>query len=165
MPYSLEISKDRFKFSSSHFTIFSETQAETLHGHNYQVGLSVEFKKLDAETGLAAEFSEVKTVMEQACQSLDEKILLPTDSPFLSIGETDSNLEVRYGQRFYSFPKEDCVMLPVVNTSSECLAEWLFEELEPAMTALGGLQLAISIQETRGQSVTFRKGRIPVLGI
>nr|HPI41863.1 6-carboxytetrahydropterin synthase [Pseudobdellovibrionaceae bacterium] len=41
--FSLKLSKDEFKFSSAHFLIFNDHQAERLHGHNYQVEFEVLF--------------------------------------------------------------------------------------------------------------------------
>ena len=91
MAYTVRINKDRFKFSATHFTIFSETQAEALHGHNYQVCVDILFKSLDPETGISAEFSELKEILQTLCDQLDEKILLPANSPFVKIGEAQDN--------------------------------------------------------------------------
>ena len=46
MPFQVSLSKERFKFSSTHFTIFNDSEAECLHGHNYLVSVDLGFKSL-----------------------------------------------------------------------------------------------------------------------
>ena len=38
---TLHIDKQAHKFSAAHFTIFSETDRERLHGHNYGVSARI----------------------------------------------------------------------------------------------------------------------------
>ena len=38
---TIDILKEDIKFSAAHFTVFSATERERLHGHNFHVGLSV----------------------------------------------------------------------------------------------------------------------------
>lgn len=157
MAYQVSLSKDRFKFSATHFTIFGETEAENLHGHNYQVSLNIVFKDLKENIGMTAEFSEIKKILKETCDQLDEKVLLPNLSPFVEMGETETNLEVKYHDRFYSFPKKECEVLEIVNTSSECLAQWVYEAIRPKLTELGARSFSVTLQETQGQRVTFEE--------
>jgi 6-pyruvoyltetrahydropterin/6-carboxytetrahydropterin synthase len=160
MAFKVQISKERFKFSATHFTIFSEEQAESLHGHNYQVIADLTYKSLDENTGLTSEFSIIKKSLEKICERLDEKILLPIQSPFIEIGETQTNIEVKFSSRFYSFPKEECCLLEIVNTSSECLAQWLYENIKEDFEKLGAKSFSITIQESQGQKVTYEKSSL-----
>lgn len=155
MPFQVNLSKERFKFSSTHFTIFGDQEAEGLHGHNYRVSVDLDFTHLGESTGLTAEFSHIKRKIDKICESLDEKVLLPSDSPFLSLGETDSNIEVKFSGKFYSFPKDDCEVLEVVNISSECLAKYFHEKLEEELQTIGLESFSVTIEETDGQSVTY----------
>lgn len=155
MPFQVNLSKERFKFSSTHFTIFSDSEAECLHGHNYMVSVDLDFKSLAEDTGLSAEFSHLKDKIDDICEDLDERVLLPGESPFLAMAETDSNIEVRFGNKFYSFPSEDCVVLDIVNVSSECLAKWFHGRLAQDLHAIGLEGLSVTIEETNGQSVTY----------
>ncbi|MEM7645838.1 MAG: 6-carboxytetrahydropterin synthase [Pseudomonadota bacterium] len=157
MPFTVQLSKERFKFSSTHFTIFSEDRAEALHGHNYSVSVNLEFKSLDEKTGLAAEFSDLKSIISEICDHLDEKVLLPSQSPFLNIEDENTNWKVTFANKHYSFPKMDCEVLEMVNTSSECLAQWLHEKLEIKFQKLGATFIEVEVKETQGQSVTFRR--------
>ncbi len=155
MPYQVSLSKERFKFSSTHFTIFSDGEAECLHGHNYQVSVDLDFRSLAEDTGLTAEFTHLKKKIDELCEELDERVLLPADSPFLDIGETESNFEVNLDDKFYSFPKEDCLVLEIVNISSECLAKWIHHRLEAEFKMIGLEGLSVTIEETSGQAVTY----------
>ncbi len=155
MTYSVCLNKDRFKFSATHFTVFSENRAEHLHGHNYQVTLNIHFRDIHQSTGLVTEFSKLKNILKNLCDSLDEKVLLPTQSSFVEITETKGNIEVRFKNRFYSFPKEDCNLLDIVNTSSECLAQWLYKNLDVPLKNIGARDFSVTLQETQGQSITF----------
>lgn len=157
MPFQVSLAKERFKFSSTHFTIFNKGEAECLHGHNYMVSVDLEFKSLAEDTGLSAEFGHLKSKIDGICEQLDERVLLPDDSPFLEIEETDTNFEATFHEKFYSFPKEDCVLLPIVNVSSECLAKWIHGRLEKEFKAIGLQSLSVTIEETNGQAVTFFK--------
>lgn len=155
MSYIVELKKERFKFSATHFTIFSEDRAEKLHGHNYHVSINIKFKDIDEDTGLTVEFSELKNEIQKLCDLLDEKILIPAESPFLSVGEVEENIEVRYNSKLYSFPKEDCEILNTTNTSSECLAKWFYDELLSSFHKFSIKNFMVTIEETSGQSVTY----------
>jgi 6-pyruvoyltetrahydropterin/6-carboxytetrahydropterin synthase len=156
MPFQVSLSKERFKFSSTHFTIFNQEEAERLHGHNYLVSVDFDFRSLAEDTGLSAEFGLLKNKIDAICEELDERVLLPADSPFLEMGETETNIEVKFNEKFYSFPKEDCVILDMVNVSSECLAKWVYQELEQDLNAIIGLEsFSVTIEETNGQAVTY----------
>ena len=155
MPFQVSLSKERFKFSSTHFTIFNDSEAECLHGHNYQVSVDLDFRSLAEDTGLSAEFSHLKSKIDDICEELDERVLLPGDSPFLDIGETATNVEVKFGHKFYSFPSEDCLILDIVNVSSECLSKWVHGRLSKDLHAIGLEGFSVTIEETNGQAVTY----------
>lgn len=157
MSFRIELAKERFKFAASHFTIFSESEAEGLHGHNYALSVVLEYKEIDPDTGLSSRFSDLKSEIDNLCEALDEKILIPTESPFIELGETSTNIELKFSGRFYSFPKLDCKLLNIANTSSECLAQWVYDELKDTFKSKGAQALEITIQESQGQRVTFKK--------
>ncbi len=155
MPFQVNLSKERFKFSSTHFTIFKDHQGECLHGHNYQVSVDLDFRNLAEDTGLSAEFSQVKYEVDNICKLLDEKVLLPADSPYLDITDNSKNYDVQFGVKFYSFPKVDCVLLDIVNVSSECLAKWVHQKLSKAYVSIGLESLSVTVEESSGQAVTY----------
>jgi 6-pyruvoyltetrahydropterin/6-carboxytetrahydropterin synthase len=59
----------------------------------------------------------------------------------------------------YVFPKVDCALLDIPNTTVEMLAELLARQLHDALIAAGarGLtQMEIEVEENFGQSATYR---------
>ena len=104
--FTVVLTKEDFKFSCAHFTLFGPTEAEPLHGHNYQVSLELSGEKLDAD-GLLLHFVPVKERVRALCGYLDSKTLIPERSPYLKIGQEDERVEVRYHDRLYVLPSSD----------------------------------------------------------
>jgi len=150
----IKLNKDRFKFSSAHFTIFDENSAERLHGHNYYVSCSLFFTQ-DLKNGIVAPFADLKTDLENTCASLDERVLIPMRSKFLEISETNHEIEVKFGRKRYVFPSEDVKMLDMENLTSECLAIYIGKELVQLWKYLKPNELRVRISETTGQSVEW----------
>lgn len=157
MPYSLVLAKENFKFSSSHFTLFSESDAEHLHGHNYSVSVKATFDKVDSKTEMAMDFHSIKKEIRSVCEKLDEKILIPEDSPFLKIQKSPhypGHTEVRYKKRVYCFPTDEIFFVPVANITSEALARYVHGELKIALPK-EIKKLAVAVRETAGQSAVY----------
>ena len=155
MSYSLDLDKEYFKFSSSHFTIFDKNQAEALHGHNYHLSISLEFETID-DSQMAMEFSQVKSVVKKECELLDEKVLVPIESPFLKISKSshyDGHTEVIYNERHYVLPTNELSLLPLKNITSEGLAQYMWAQLSPKFPKADSV--IVSIVETDGQSVSY----------
>lgn len=154
----LNLAKQNFKFSSAHFLIFDDHRAELLHGHNYQVEVSI-YPKADVqfeEQGYFIDFAVVKKVIKQLCDRWDEHILLPAQHKDMKYKDsTDGkNYEVRFRDRFYSFPKNETIWLPITNTSVEHLSQLFALELMKELQKYSVGRLEVTIEETRGQSAT-----------
>jgi 6-pyruvoyltetrahydropterin/6-carboxytetrahydropterin synthase len=158
--YTVHLAKEPFKFSCSHFTILAADRAERLHGHNYQVQVDISVDKVDPKLGFAFDFNAVKPLIRALCDELDERILLPTQSPYLKFDDDQTRVEVSFGRKRYVFPSEDTRLLPLINITSEELARHLCERLAMAMNALPHwTALRVHVEETRGQSVSFQRAR------
>lgn len=158
--YTVHLAKEPFKFSCSHFTILSSEHAERLHGHNYQMRVDVELEKVDPKLGMAFDFNEIKPMIRMICTELDERILLPSESPYLKIENDGAQLSVSFNKKNYVFPSEDCLILPLSNITSEELARYACERLSTAMKAQQfWTSIRVEVEETRGQSVSFEKRR------
>jgi 6-pyruvoyltetrahydropterin/6-carboxytetrahydropterin synthase len=157
MPYTLVLSKENFKFSSSHFTLFSQDDAEHLHGHNYKVSLRASFGDVDKNTEMTVDFESIKKEVRAICDKLDEKILIPQNSPYLKIEASPhykNHTEVRYNERVYCFPTGEIFFVPVANITSEALAKFVYTELRKTLPAKIK-KIAVAIRETSGQSAIF----------
>ena len=92
---TLHIEKQAHKFSAAHFTIFSETKRERLHGHNY--GVSARIVAEMGSNGFSADYNVYKRCLQKICDAHDEYMLLPGRSPWLSVAERDGEYHATFG--------------------------------------------------------------------
>jgi len=156
--WSIRVEKDYLKFSAAHFLIFPDGSAERLHGHNYKVFVELH-TRLD-EHGLVVNFKEIKPLVRQLCDELDEHLLIPGEHPVLTARPTDDGaMEIRYRERRYLIPADEVIVLPISNSSAENLAGWfgrtLRERIRSQWSGLGVEQLSVGIEETPGQRGTW----------
>lgn len=153
----IRVSKDYTAFAAAHFATYDGDQCEPLHGHNYHVAVSVE-GPLD-ENAFVFNFVPLKKMMRAVCDSLDHRLLLPTQNPHLSITHDATSYQVRYRHKYYVFPREDVLQLPIPNTTAECLAEWIGQQLWARLQQAGGghlTALEVEVEETTGQRAFCR---------
>jgi 6-pyruvoyltetrahydropterin/6-carboxytetrahydropterin synthase len=150
---TLQLAKQNFKFSSAHFLIFDEKNAERLHGHNYrvEVELSVPEQSLFADRGFFIDFNVFKKYINSALDRWDERVLLPSLHADMSFLEKAGTLEVRFRDRFYAFPLNEVVRLPVNNTSVEQLSKLLAEDFLKEFKQYKVSSLSVFVEETPGQ--------------
>lgn len=125
---TIELFKEEMKFSAGHFTIFSATERENLHGHNFSVYVSLT-GEVD-ENGMCANYSRYKRVLFEACSRWDETFLLPGRSPHLRVEEDEAgNVVARFGEEVLHFLRRDATVLPVRNVTLEEMSRLLGETL------------------------------------
>ena len=151
--WSISVEKDYLKFSAAHFLIFPNGIAERLHGHNYKVYVDLH-TELD-EHGLVVNFKEIKPLIRQLCDELDEHLLIPGQHPVLTAERVGPHYEIRYRDRLYLIPHQEVIVLPIGNTSTEYLAAWLGRSLRVLINehwpGLEVQRLAVGVEETPGQ--------------
>ncbi|HLB57350.1 MAG TPA: 6-carboxytetrahydropterin synthase, partial [Gammaproteobacteria bacterium] len=123
----VELHKNELHFSAGHFTIFSATERENLHGHNYE--LSAELHVLLPGNGLAFDYRVYKNKLIALCEQLDRRFLLPQQSKYLKLEEKDEMLYAHFNQERIPFLKRDVVTLPICNITIEELSHWFLLEL------------------------------------
>lgn len=101
-------------------------------------------------------FQEIKPLVREICDSLDEHLLLPGKHPVLTtMAKPDGNTEIRYRERFYSVPTNEVIVLPITNSSAENLATWVGGQIRDRMRerwpTLRVLRLEVGVEETPGQ--------------
>lgn len=187
--YDVFVSKDSFKFTAAHFIAFKGFR-ERIHGHNYTVAVRLRGKR--GADGYVVDFGNIKKLLTKLCKQLNQRVLLPAKSDVLEIkrcavpsndpldSETtlssgtpaEQNVQVRCEDgAFFSFPASDALLLPIVHTSAEDLAEYLLNELisqfaedfsgDYLMEARGVSCIELSVSEAPNQTATctriFRK--------
>ena len=155
--FSINVAKENLKFSAAHFIAYPGFR-EPLHGHNYQVGVRVEGKL--TSTGYVLDFGLIKKIAKEIVDRLDERTIIPARSDCLEIdGPSAGKVRVRYEQDEFILPASDVAMLPIVHSSAEELARYIWSEMTAALAARGALAeviaLDVSVAEGPGQTATF----------
>jgi len=157
--FRVSVTKDDLVFSSAHFITYAGHRCEGLHGHNYRARVTVD-GALQPDHRLVFDFLELKRIMRGLCRDIDHLVLLPMQSERIAVTETGDTVRVSVdGTPRYVFPRRDCALLPVANTTVEMLAELLADRLHAELHGLGvqGLTaIEMEIEENFGQSAIYR---------
>ena len=157
--FRVTVSKDYLVFASAHFITFAGHRCEGLHGHNYRVGVVLE-GHLNEESWFVFDFVELKKIMKRLCDEIDHVVLLPLKSDRIAVREEGDVVHVAVdGRPRYLFPRRDCALLPIPNTTVEMLAEMLIDRLRQALGEAGASRLKaieMEVEENFGQSATCR---------
>jgi 6-pyruvoyltetrahydropterin/6-carboxytetrahydropterin synthase len=152
---AIELEKEEMKFSAGHFTIFSATERENLHGHNFTV--SVTLHAPVGEDGLIGDYRAMKQRLFGLCRSLNETLLLPTRSPYLTIGEEAGRVLAHFNGETMTFMSRDVTLLPVANVSVEELSRHLGERLlESGAFGSRCVELQVKVASGPGQYGIWR---------
>ena len=161
--WRVSLTKQRYKFSSAHMTIFPDGTKEALHGHNYNVGLNVEIS--DGSFAKMIDFSVLKKPCQELCEAWDEMVLLQNSNPYLTINENEDSLNVLACGKKYTLPKDECVILEIENISAELLAKEFTTRYIQKLRESGILDndsyakirsIECTVHETAGQGVSYR---------
>ncbi len=151
--FKVTVTKDYLVFSSGHFITYEGDQCERLHGHNYRTAVEVE-GDLD-ENHYVVDFIALKDMTRVITDELDHRMLLPTRNHLIGLQDEGANLRVTYRNRMWSFPRDECVLLPIANTTAELLADYIAGRLRQEMAARGWKVprvLRVEVEENFGQS-------------
>jgi 6-pyruvoyltetrahydropterin/6-carboxytetrahydropterin synthase len=154
MPYRVRLEKEHHVFSAAHFITFNGDVCERLHGHNYRVAVEVE-GRLD-ENQYVIDFIALRDELKTLTDELDHRVLLPTGHPLIRVTAGEQEVEAVFtpdGRRWL-FPRGDCALLPVSNTTAELLAQYLGERLLAAIekrTSSKPARLTLAVDENHGQ--------------
>ncbi len=150
--YRVDVTKEAFVFSAAHFITFAGDICERIHGHNYGVRATVE-GPLD-ENRYVVDFIALRDAVLQETHALDHHVILPTDHPLIKVTSDGKEVTARFRDRRWVFPVEDCVMLPVINTTAEEIARVIAERVIAQTFAKFGPHLhfiEIAVDENHGQ--------------
>ncbi len=150
--FRVHVTKDHLVFSAAHFITFNGNICERLHGHNWRVAVEVE-GGLD-ENGYVFDFIALRDTTQQLVTMLDHHMLLPTQHPTILVTTDATEVTARFEQRRWVFPSEECVLLPIANTTAELIARWMAEQLAVAIAERKGHTidtLRVDIEENFGQ--------------
>lgn len=146
------LQKEQLVFSAAHFITFAGDICECVHGHNYGVRAEVE-GSLD-ENRYVIDFIAFRDSLAGIVKQLDHHMLLPTKHAMILVEEQNEEVTVRFRKKRWVFPREDCMLLPIVNTTAEEIAWWIATQLRAKLFPEIGLRLTmleVGIDENHGQ--------------
>lgn len=150
--YRVLLQKEQLVFSAAHFITFAGDICECLHGHNYGVRGEVA-GPLD-ENRYVIDFIAFRDTLAKIVKRLDHHMLLATRHPLISVETTGDEVIVRFQKKRWVFPAEDCMLMPIVNTTAEEIAWWIAIELKQELGPSVGERLnwlEIGVDENNGQ--------------
>lgn len=149
--YHVHLEKEQLVFSAAHFITFAGDICERLHGHNYGVRADV-WGPLD-ENQYVIDFIALRDELQSIVGELDHHMLLPMAHPKIRVARRGAEVVATFEDRRWVFPADDCVLLPVANTTAELLAQQVGRQLLERLAArdIHPVRLSIGIDENNGQ--------------
>ena len=154
--YTVRVTKDYLVFCSGHFITYRGGECERLHGHNYRVAVEVD-AALDVNH-YVFDFIALKDIMRDLTDELDHYMLVPTRSKLIAVEEKGASVRVRFQDKEWVFPREDCVLLPIEYTTAELLATYLTGRLREELRTRARFEpdaVRIEVEESFGQIARY----------
>lgn len=148
--YRVRVTKDHLVFSAAHFITIGEW-CERLHGHNWRVAAEV-FGPLD-QNEFVIDFIALRDHLQAIVGELDHSMLVPQQHPSMTVEVSDEEVQIRFEKRRWIFPREECRLLPIRQTTAEAIARWIAEELLGRLgpVAKTARLLRVEVEENFGQ--------------
>lgn len=136
---TIELYKEKMKFSAGHFTVFSATEREPLHGHNFNVYAA--FDTYVGDEGLTFDYRFYRSKIYELCRSLSHTFIIPAKSKHLQIEDAGDYYHIHFNKEVIPFLKTDVTLMPIYNASVEDLSQWFVEQLTADKTLVAEHQL------------------------
>jgi len=150
--FRVDVTKQQFVFSAAHFITFAGDICERIHGHNYAVRASVE-GPLD-QNRYVVDFIALRDAVLEQTLSLDHHVILPRDHAEIKVSSDEKETTATFRDRRWVFPNEDCVILPVINTTAEEIARVIaLRVIEKTREKFGSAltSIEVAVDENCGQ--------------
>ena len=133
--FHIRVANDDLVFSAGHFITLDGGACERLHGHTYRVAVEVHGPLGDNQ--YVIDFLAVQSILKDILVALDHRMLLPTRHPAIRVASREGEVEVTFEQRRWVFPEDNCLLLPVANTTTEMLAQYVGERFWAGLASSG----------------------------
>ena len=156
--FAVRLHKESLVFSAAHFITFRDDICERLHGHNY--GVQVEIAGPLDENHFVIDFIALRDALQRIVAALDHHMLLPLHHSLIKVEQNGGEILVTFRERRWVFPSDDCVLLPVANTTAELLARYIGHQLRGALADephSGAWALTVQVDENQGQWGIWRE--------
>lgn len=149
--FAVRVHPGELRFSAAHFITF-DGMCENLHGHNFHVRIDVSGDN-NADS-FVVDFVRLNRVGAEICAELHDRILLPGDSKETALVHDAGLLHVRSYDKHFTFPSENCAVLPLANTTAELLAHYIGSRLRdqlPVQALAHARTLEVAVEEADQQ--------------
>ena len=151
--FKVHVSKDYLVFCAAHFATY-EGECEPLHGHNYRASVTVEGEL--QEDQFVFNFVTLKRLMKRLVDQLDHRLLLAAQNELMQITTQDDEVTIVALGKRYVVPQADVLILPIANTTAECLAQYLAGQLRAEIGHIANLTACeMEVSEVEGQSAFY----------
>jgi 6-pyruvoyltetrahydropterin/6-carboxytetrahydropterin synthase len=157
--FEVRLRKAVHVFSAGHFITLTDDVCEPVHGHNWTVAIDVAGSP-DAH-GMVVDFIALRDAVTAVLARLDHRMLLPATTPWLEVatgpgphGHAETVVTFR-GRRRWVFPADECMVMPVANTTAEWIARWIGHAVCEALAGAGHAvprSIRVAVDECLGQS-------------
>ena len=150
--FRVRVTKDHLVFSAAHFITFNGNICERLHGHNWRT--AVELSGPLDENRYVFDFIALRDALQKIVNELDHRVLLPTRHRQICVQAEEREVTATFEGRRWVFPREDCVLLPVENTTAEEIAAWIGGRLRDVVKPASGSKIEtiqVEVEENFGQ--------------
>ncbi len=130
--FTIRVTGDDLIFSASHFITFEGGACEALHGHDFHVAAETHGPLNPSQ--YIVDFLILREIIKGILNDLDHRVLIPQNHPRIHLKTIGNELEVTLGGRRWVLPKDDCLLLPVANTTDEMLAQYLAVRMSEALS-------------------------------
>jgi 6-pyruvoyltetrahydropterin/6-carboxytetrahydropterin synthase len=157
--FAVRLNKESLVFSAAHFITYQGDVCERLHGHNYGVQVVVH-GPLD-ENHYVVDFIALRNSLQRIASALDHHVLLPLHHSLIEVCEKNNEVIATFRERRWVFPSDDCVLLPVANTTAELLARYVGQQLRHDLEAeknASQWRLEVHVDENHGQVGAWSEG-------
>ena len=101
------------------------------------------------------DFIALRDATQRLVNELDHHVLLPTQHQTIHVSVDEREVTATFAERRWVFPREDCVLLPIANTTAELIARWLALQLKDVFRQHSGGRnldlLRVEVEENFGQ--------------
>ena len=100
------------------------------------------------------DFIALRDALQKIVNELDHRVLLPTTHRQIHVQADDREVIATFENRRWVFPREDCVLLPVENTTAEEIAAWIAKRLREVVVSVAKTPIEliqVEVEENFGQ--------------
>lgn len=135
------------RFSAAHF-IPGDWKCSRLHGHDYSISIMITGNLDDSSYFL--DFSEVKSKLKEIADFLDHRVLIPDSNETIKVNSVGDKVIVEVGEKEYAFPENECRIIPVKDTTAECLSNFILKRFMESVDKRVE-QIELEVHEGPGQ--------------